>query len=72
MPPPELTPVESTSIEAVGYDPDAEELFVRFVGGATYAYGDASEGTYHALLDAESKGGFVNREVKPHHRYRRL
>jgi hypothetical protein len=69
---PDLVPVESSAVEAVGYDADQQELWVRFTGGAVYAYVDVPEDTHRALLAADSIGTFVNHEIKPHHRYRRL
>lgn len=72
MPQPPLVPVESSAVEAVGYAAAERELYVRFVGGDLYAYADVSEDEYRALLNAESKGTFVNREIKPHHGYRRV
>ncbi|MCA1453182.1 KTSC domain-containing protein [Bradyrhizobium sp. BRP22] len=48
----------SSSIEAAGYGPSQRTLRVRFVGGSTY--------------DAESKGQFVDWQVKPYFRYTRL
>ena len=72
MPRPELVPVESSAVEAVGYDPEDRDLYIRYVGGAVYAYVDVPEDRYRALLEADSKGTFVNREIKPHYRHRRL
>ena len=35
---PELTPVESSNIKAVGYDDATEELTVEFHNGSQYRY----------------------------------
>ena len=68
-----MVPVESTSIELVGYDEDAQELFVRFRNrGRTYVYFDVPPEAYAALLEAASKGRYLNFEIKPYHRYRRV
>lgn len=67
---PEMTPVDSTSIEAVGYDENAHELYVRFLGGRTYVYSGVSTYTHDAFLSAPSKGSYLNREVKPNHEAR--
>jgi hypothetical protein len=48
---PYLHPVQSSSIEAVGYDESARHLFVRFVdSGETYVYHDVEPSRYEALL----------------------
>ena len=68
-----MVPVESTSIKFVGYDEDARELYIRFLNrGRTYVYFDVPPDAYAALLDAPSKGRYLNFEIKPYHRYRRV
>jgi KTSC domain len=68
-----MVPVESTSIELVGYDGDAHELYVRFrLRGRTYVYFAVPPETYAALLQAPSKGRYLNFEIKPYHQYRRV
>jgi hypothetical protein len=53
------TPVESSMISSVGYDPVAEVLEVEFNSGGVYQYGELSEQTYRELMGAESKGGYM-------------
>ena len=68
-----MVPVESTSIELVGYDEDAHELYVQFrLRGRTYVYFDVPPSAYAALLEAPSKGRYLNFEIKPYHEYRRV
>ena len=70
---PRMVPVESSSIELVGYDDEAQALYVRFHNrGRTYVYFDVSPEAYAALLEAPSKGRYLNFEIKPYHRYRRV
>ena len=61
---PEMTFVDSSNIEAIGYDDDAQELHVRFLGGETYVYSGVPSQVFDALMDAPSKGSYLNREVK--------
>ncbi|HSK95041.1 MAG TPA: KTSC domain-containing protein [Euzebyales bacterium] len=68
---PELVPVDSSSIAAVGYDPATRVLHVRFVSGRAYLYHDVPPSTYAALLRAESKGAYFNREVRDAFRFTR-
>jgi KTSC domain len=68
-----MVPVESTSIELVGYDEDAGELYVQFrLRGRTYVYFDVPPEMHAALLEAPSKGRYLNFEIKPYHEYRRV
>lgn len=64
---PEMEYVDSSNVEAIGYDPELRELHVNFNGGKTYIYADVSEDTYRELLSADSKGSYLNREVKPNY-----
>jgi hypothetical protein len=63
-----LRPVDSSALDAAGYDTARRELRVAFKGGRTYVYLDVPPETYEAFLQAESKGRFVNAEIKPRHR----
>ena len=35
---PQLIPVRSTNVAAIGYDPTSSELYVKFHNGALYCY----------------------------------
>lgn len=69
MPPlPEMLPVQSSSVEAIGYDAKARALYVRFLNmGRTYRYAGVTEKVYQELMQAESKGRFVNLRIKPNY-----
>ena len=74
-----MTPVESSQIEEVGYDPDSWNLAVRFKGGATYLYLDVEPDVAAPMLAAPepgwSLGRYFSTNVKPHpdrYPYRRL
>lgn len=69
---PVMQMVNSSNVEAVGYDAAAREIYVRFLGGRTYAYGEATERTFEELRSADSVGSYLNRVVKPNHRYREV
>jgi hypothetical protein len=55
----ELIPVESSMIEAVGYDADARTLHVVFSKGQMYTYEQVPPEEFENLLAAESKGGYM-------------
>jgi hypothetical protein len=62
--------VDSSSIEAIRYDSDNTELYVQFISGATYVYSNVDESTVAEFLDADSKGSYFNRIIKPSYDYR--
>jgi hypothetical protein len=65
----EMFPVDSTNVEAIGHDPLAQELHVRFLNGATYVYHGVPEDVYLELMAAASKGSYLNRVIKPNYAY---
>ena len=67
-----LRPVASSAVAAIGYDERAQEAYVRFVGGATYAYERVSPTLWEFFRTAPSKGRFVNLILKPRHPCRRV
>ena len=69
---PKLRPVDSSCVARVGYDPDAEEVYVEFHNSGLYAYRGVPARVYEAFVTAESKGTFVNEEIKPRYSFRRV
>ena len=69
---PEMNPVVSSNVEAIGYDPDNQELHVRFKSGATYVYYDVEEWVFREFMQAGSKGIYLNTNIKDQYRYKRL
>jgi KTSC domain-containing protein len=60
------TRLESSSIASITYDPEDGLLEVEFRRtGHLYDYFDVPRATYRALMEAESKGAFLNRIIKP-------
>lgn len=54
---PDMVSVESTNVDAIGYDPLTLELYVRFLEtGTTYVFHGVEESRYQEFLKAESKG----------------
>jgi hypothetical protein len=64
--------MSSSSIAAAGYDDCRHALRLRYVSGGMYDYLDVPLTVFQDLLDAPSKGQFVNWYVKPRYRYTRL
>lgn len=61
---PALTPVASTNLAAVGYDPPSAELFVQFNNGTVYCYFNVPASVYSGLLAASSHGSFFHHFVR--------
>ena len=61
---PEMTYVDSSNVEAIGYDNDAQELHVQFVHGTEYIYYGVPREIFDQFMTAPSKGSFLNREIK--------
>jgi hypothetical protein len=56
--------VESSAVKTIGYDAEAEEAFVEYLGGGLYAYEGVPAEVFEELANAESKGTFVNTMLK--------
>ena len=48
----------------IGYDAEAEEAYVEYLGGDLYAYEGVPADVFEELANAESKGTFVNAVIK--------
>ncbi len=61
--------VDSSNIEAIGYNSGEQELYVQFLSGATYVYYGVPEHVYKEIMDAPSKGSYLNRVIKGVYEY---
>ena len=70
---PEMQFVDSSNIEAIGYDGDSQELHVRFLqSGETYVYYGVEEWVFQELMQADSKGSYLNTQIKGSYDYGKL
>jgi len=70
---PEMIFVDSSNIEAIGYDTGTLELHVRFLkSGETYVYYAVEEWRHQELMQAGSKGAYLNANIKPHYQCAKL
>ena len=68
---PKMIGVESATIEGIGYDPEARELYVWFRSPpGVYAYRPVAASVFEEFQHAESKGEYFNRSIKGHYIYR--
>jgi hypothetical protein len=70
---PEMIYVESKNIESIGYDAASQELHVRFLkSGETYVYYAVDEWVFVELMQADSKGRYLNANIKPNYQFGKL
>ena len=70
---PEMIFVDSSSVEAIGYDSATQDLHVRFLkSGTTYVYHTVEDWVFQELMQADSKGTYVHANIKPKYQYSKL
>lgn len=61
----EMTAVESSLLNKVGYDPEAKVLVVQMNNSSDrYFYSDVPQSVFDGLMDAPSKGSFYVKKIK--------
>ncbi|HEX9500683.1 MAG TPA: KTSC domain-containing protein [Thermoanaerobaculia bacterium] len=66
------TPVDSSVIEALGYDGSENLLEVKFRSGRVYQYFMVPNAEYERLRAAESIGAHFNREIRTRYPFREI
>jgi hypothetical protein len=71
------TPVKSSNIKSIGYDPAVETLEVEFSGKRIYQYFGIPHALHSDLMKARSHGGFLyanisSRQLVPPFRYAQI
>jgi hypothetical protein len=64
--------VPSTNIASIGYDEATETLEVEFLSGSIYQYYNVRMNIYEQIMQAGSKGKFLNTYVKNAYPYSRV
>ncbi|KAB2308700.1 KTSC domain-containing protein [Betaproteobacteria bacterium SCN2] len=72
MPMPEMYPVSSSNVAAVGFDATSQIVYVQFLNGSTYAYKGVPEHEFENLRTASSVGSYLNRNFKNVYPYERV
>lgn len=67
-----MTPVLSSTLSVVGYDPATGSLELRFKSRAVYRYSNVPPHRYAGLMNAPSKGSYFNAYIKEHYRYHKI
>lgn len=68
----EMTNVDSSNVEAVGYDEESSTLQVEFKNGGIYQYFDVTEDVFIGLRDADSVGRYLHANIKGIYRYSKV
>jgi hypothetical protein len=58
------TPIDSSSLASIGYEPRTRTLEVEFRGGRVYRYLSVPPKVVRSLLEADSAGRYLNLEIK--------
>jgi XTP/dITP diphosphohydrolase len=66
------TPVDSSDVVSIGYDPKDRILEVEFREGRIYRYLEVPQDIYDHFLKADSHGGYFNSYINGYFRYRRV
>ena len=61
----ERIPVSSASVVSIGYAPEIQALEIEYQHGGVYQYQGVSQDIYEQLMNAPSKGAFINKQIKP-------
>lgn len=68
----ERTPVTSSTIRAIGYDSDSQTLEVEFNHGSVYQYAGVPQSEHEGFMNADSKGQFLNANIKGRYPFEKL
>lgn len=60
----EMTYVDSSNIDQIGYDEAESEVHVIFKKSGYYIYSEVNTEVWESFRNAESKGTFLNEEFK--------
>ncbi|WP_366526672.1 KTSC domain-containing protein [Aquabacterium sp.] len=69
---PEMHPVSSSNVAAVGYDSENQWVYVRFLDSSLYAYKGVPEHEFENFRLAPSVGSYLNRNFKNVYPYERV
>jgi len=72
MPIPEMMPVSSSNVVALGYDSANQIVYVQFVDNRLYIYKNVPEWDYQGLVNAPSIGSYLHRNFKNVYAYERI
>ena len=68
----ERAAVASSNIASIGYDESSQTLEVEFTNGTVYQYYNVAAAVYDELINAPSKGQFLNTYIRNDYPYSRV
>lgn len=63
---------ESSHVVAIKYEPETQDVHVQFNDGSEYVYSNVPSSVWEELLDAGSKGRFINIVLRRRFPYSRV
>ncbi len=66
------TPVDSSNLASVGYDPATQTLEIEFQNGRIYQYFHVLQAEYDELMAASSHGRYFNAYIRDLYPYARI
>jgi hypothetical protein len=64
--------LSSSNIASIGYDVDSQTLEIEFLNGGVYQYFDIPQHVHEELMNADSKGQYLARNIKGAYRYSKV
>lgn len=68
----ERTPVSSSNVASIGYDEDSQTLEIEFNDGSVYQYFGVPSGEHDGIMNADSKGKYLNANIKKRYSFVKL
>mgnify|MGYP000698831626 CR=1 FL=1 len=68
----ERTPVSSSNLASLGYDPNERILEIEFNDGSVYRYYAVPKSVYEGLMNASSHGKYFHSNVKGDFEYEEI
>ena len=62
----------SSTVRAIGYDPQTQTLEVEFLSGLVYQYYGVPDHIHDQMMEAPSKGRFLNTYIRDCYPYSRV
>ena len=59
-----LKKIESSAIQAIGYNPDSQKLYILFHESGVYRFDNVPPTLFEQLQQAQSVGKFYNQRIK--------
>lgn len=68
----QLIPVNSSSVDSIGYGKQKKALVVKFLNGGVYVYEDVSQKIFNDFMSASSKGQYHAQFIKGQFTFRMI